>query len=132
MNVEFDSKGNMVMKADDEDRVFLQTLKDEDPDRFGTDAFMYEYLEEFVVNNDYDWTRPEYCGALTSAPMLAIYGPERRIRKGENPDYMNVVGSWDGFTRVQPVKSAWAFMDYQMASVQAQLLETGQAFWQKG
>jgi len=132
MIVEFDNAGNMIMKVDDEDRALLQTLKDEDPEAFGTDDFMYDYFEAFVANNEYQWTRPEYCGALTDAPMLAIYGKERELREGENTDFLNVVGHWDGITWIEDVEKAWAFMDYAVTSPQEQLLENGSAVWQKG
>jgi hypothetical protein len=132
MTVEFDDAGNMILKVDAEDRALLQTLKDEDTDAFGTDDFMFDYFEAFIANNEYQWTRPEYCGALTSAPMLGIYGKTRALKEGEDTDFLNVVGHWDNTTWIEDVEQAWAFMSYQVTSPQEQLLETGQAIWQKG
>ena len=132
MTVEFDNVGNMILSVDAEERALLQTLKDEDPDAFVTDGFMFDYFEDFIGNNEYQWTRPEYCGALTDAPMLAIYGTERALKECEDQEYLNIVGRWDNTTWVEDVEQAWAFMDYQVTSPQEQLLETGKSVWQKG
>ncbi len=132
MKAEFDTQGNMILHVDSEERSLLQTLKDEDPDAFGSDAFMHDWFEGFIGNSEYQWVRPEECGALTSAPMLGIYSEPRELREGENPEVLCLAGCWDGKTWVEDVEQAWAFMDYQVISVQEQLLETGQAVFQKG
>jgi hypothetical protein len=124
--------GDMKFTIDAEDRELLKTLEAEDPDHFKTDAFMYDWFESFVANNEYQWVRPEECGALTSAPMLGIYAKERELREGENTDFLSVVGHWDNKTWVQDVESVWAFMDYLVISVQERLMRDGEAVLTRG
>jgi hypothetical protein len=97
-----------------------------------SDNLMHEWFEGFIGNGEYEFTRPEHCGALTDAPMLAIYGKERPLKDSENVEYCMLAGVWDGQTWVMDVLECWAFMDYQIISVQQRLLDTGKAVFQSG
>jgi hypothetical protein len=101
-------------------------LQAEEPDNFQSDATMYDWFEAFIGNSEYSWVRPEEAGALTSAPMLGIYGPERELREGEDAAYLSLTGHWDNITWVQDVTASWAFMGYQIVSLQERLMETGE------
>lgn len=131
MQCEILADGDMRLFIDAEDSVLLQTLKDEDPDEFGTDAFMYNYFEHLTCNSEYEWIQAEEVGALTEAPMLGIYGEERARRDTDSP-YISVTGQWDDTTWVQDVLQCWAFMDYQIVSPQELLLESGEVFFTHG
>jgi hypothetical protein len=97
-----------------------------------SDDFMHEWFEGFIGNSDYAFTRPDYCGALTDAPTLGIYSKERPLKDSENVEFFMFAGAWDGQTWVMDVLECWAFMDYQVISVQQRLLDTGKAVFQSG
>lgn len=100
--------GNLKITADDSDRAALKEAFEDNPDSFDSDATMADLLEPLTCNTKYDWCNPEDIGALTSAPILCI-----RNQEGE-------------------IKDAWAFMDYQVRSVQHTLLHWGEATFQCG
>jgi len=67
-----------------------------------TDKAMYDWFESLVCNSELEWINPEDTGDLTSAPMLGIW----------RDDNMSV--------------ERWAFMDYQVRSVLADLRDKGE------
>jgi len=97
----------LILTVDEEERTELRAMREEDPDAFQTDATMYDALDDLVCNSDIDWGRAEEIGALTDAPILVVRE--------------------DG-----KIVEAYAFMDYQIKSVQDALVETGKAFFRKG
>jgi hypothetical protein len=132
MTAQILENGDLKLSIDAEDQALLRTLRAEDPDNFQSDATMYDWFEAFIGNSDYSWVRPEEAGALTSAPMLGIYGPERELADGEDPAYLSVTGHWDNITWVRDVMKCWAFMDYQVTSPQERLLENGEVIFTCG
>jgi len=104
---------------------------------FCSDDFMCEVFEQLIANCELTWSRPEYIGALTSAPILAIYGDERPLKKGEDPAYHYICGRWEDragtlrtWTR-DPVQ-AWGFMNYAIRSPQEDLFNDGFVIFQSG
>ena len=73
-----------------------------------SDQAMYDVFLPMLANSELDWINPEDCGALTSAPLLAILDS-------------------DGL----PIK-VWGFMDYQVKSVVNELLEKNFVTFVKG
>jgi hypothetical protein len=130
--------GDLEISLERGEKTMLRTYKRERPD-FDSDLFMYEWFMQFIGNSEYEFTRPEYTGALTDAPMLGIYGKARPIKAEEEDSmiYFNLAGAWEDSegvmqTWVMDVLEAWAFMDYQVISVQQRLLDTGKAVFQSG
>ena len=113
MNIEHKENGNIILHANKDDLVYLNELEANDPDMFDTDSTMCEFFEEFIGNSEWDWTTPEAIEALTDAPILATF---KYADDGGCPE----------------VLEAYGFMDYQVISLQRQLLEHGQAELQKG
>lgn len=118
--------GNLVLLADEETQAQLFIDRAENGD-FQSDDYMGDMLESVVCNSDLEWVRPEEIGALTDAPILGIRGDPRPLRDGENSDYLFLAGHWDGQTWVQDVIVAYAFMDYQIVSIQDVLADYGRA-----
>ena len=104
---------------------------------FGSDDFMFEVFERLIANSELDWAQPEYIGALTSAPILVIWGEERPVTPGEGPDYHYICGCWhdrDGVLKTwtrDPVQ-AWGFMNYGIRSPQEDLFNDGFVVFQSG
>ena len=122
--------GNLKLTISEEGRKQLAEEKAEDPD-FDSDSFMYDIMEGFIGNSEFSWVNPEDIGALTEAPCLGILGAEKVGEEGV------FGGSWEDEsgkfqTWSRPIESAWAFMDYQVTSVQEQLLDKGYAIFQSG
>lgn len=69
---------------------------------FDSDDSMYELLEPLVSGSELEWASPEDAGFLTDAPIL---------RDGER---------------------FWAWMDYQIVSLQRELAERGEAILKRG
>jgi len=124
--------GNLKITVDAEERKLLRQTRHEDPDHFQSDVFMHDWFEGFIGNSEYDWARPEYCGALTDAPMLAIFGEETQVPEGVDTSMIAHTGYWEGSHWYNPVEKCWGFMDYQVISVQEQLLEHGYAVFTSG
>jgi len=130
--------GNLHITASEDERRELLAVRTEQDgsetgDMFSSDNTMYDLFESLIANSELQWTRPEYCGALTDAPMLAIYGEEKEytVAKEEQANY-NIVGGWDDKTWYAPVVKCWAYMGYQVKSPQYDLLETGLAVFTAG
>jgi len=123
--------GDLKITADEQGKAELQEMKNERPD-FDSDAVMYDVLETVVANSELNWIQPEWVGALTDAPMLGVLSQERPLKIGEDAYRRSLAGHWDDKTWVQDVTKAWAFMDYQVRSVQQDLLEKGEAIFQSG
>lgn len=129
--------GNMELSITCREQRELRALKRESPDTFDSDSFMYDYLEDLTCNSELEWTQAEYIGALTSAPILGIYGEARPLQEGEDSDLLHVVGAWPDDagvhqTWVEDVLEAWAWMDYAVESLQGELLANRKAILTKG
>jgi len=94
--------GKLTITIDDEERDQLREAKTENED-FDSDAFMVDFLEPLTANSELDWTDAQFTGDLTDAPMLAIHDEDHNVTE------------------------RWAFMDYQVISVQQRLLDHGKA-----
>jgi hypothetical protein len=100
---------------------------------FGSDKYLYELLEPLVCNSELQWINPSDTGDLTSAPMLGILaGDDELVTKQEGPCGATYVGRWDGEDRYDPIVNRWAFMDYQVRSVQEELASKGLAIFTSG
>lgn len=113
--------GALVITADPEDLKRLKELKEEH-ENFVCDDVMYEVFERLVCNSELEWIDPADTGDLTDAPMLGILG---ETEKGLAVAGYKHVGFWDGYSRRCPILSRWAFMSYQVISVQEVLLRDG-------
>jgi hypothetical protein len=114
-----------------EQRLFAR-LKRKNPDRWDSADMMVELLEPVVRNSGLEWARPEWIGALTSAPILITLGESRRLRPGEVAGRGNrPAGRHGEGVFVHPIEFAWGFMDYQIESVQGRLLDRGWATFRK-
>jgi hypothetical protein len=102
MKAELLENGNLKFTVDSEERRLLRKLKSEDSINFHSDNFTQDWFEGFIANSEYDWVRPEDCGALTDAPLIGVN------------------------SRV------WGFMEYQITSPQVELLENGYAVFTSG
>lgn len=123
--------GNLRITFTEEERENLRAIKDEP--WFDSDNNLFDILEPLTCNSELEWSSPEEIGALTSAPILATFGEERPLRPDEEAGRGNrLVGNNGRETLVQDVAQAWAFMDYAIRSVQQDLLEKGEAVWQRG
>lgn len=127
MQVTILDNGDLQITCDEEEQAELQQDMADNPD-FVSESAMRAALEFLVTNHEYEWTEPAFCGALTDAPMLAIYGKERPIEPGEDPHFLNVVGRWHDAqgkltTWVADVEKCWAHMDYQLRSPLEDLAE---------
>ena len=116
---------NLVITIDDEERAELRELHDDDPDHFGTDDAMVDFLEPLVCNSELQWINPADTGDLTDAPILGILGDETTENKG--PYGAVHVGFWDGHARYNTIEQRWGYMDYQLRSPLQDLLDTGKA-----
>lgn len=118
--------------SDDTEFSSLREVKADRGDEFASDDVMYELFERLIANSELQWSRPEYIGALTSAPILAIYGEPRKLKLGENVKHFNLFGHWNNATWVQDVVKAWGYMNYQIRSPQEDMLKDGFVIFQKG
>ena len=71
-------------------------------EEINSDRAMYDWFEALVCNSELEWINPADTGDLTDAPMLGIWQDDR----------MSV--------------ERWAFMDYQVRSVLADLRDKGE------
>lgn len=126
MRYTYDSNTNgcLILRADSEERAMIKQLISEQGETTNAE---YDALEHLLANSELDWIRPEEIGALTDAPILGFREPEQELTADIDPDYVYVVGHWDGKTWYEPVRAAWGFMDYQVRSFLTDLVETGQA-----
>lgn len=91
----------------------LQTLRHVDPEFFVSDEAMCGAFEHMIADSGLSWTRPEYCGALTDAPILAYYGDDEIIPDGMDMACCDVAGYSDSNTWYRPVIKWWAYMQYE-------------------
>ena len=128
---------NLEFTLTEDGKRYLQECQLENPDGFMSDDFMYEFFKDLVCNDEYEFSRPEYIGTLTDAPILAIYDEERKIPSPQDHPaahddefhLWNRVTSNDEYT---PVWRAWAYMNYQVDTPQEELLRTGSCTWECG
>jgi hypothetical protein len=117
MLYKIEGKG-LVIKVDAEELERLRDQRAADPPAFVMDCFMYDLFEDLIANSDLEWIDPEtalrLCGDLTDAPTLGIWA--------------NECGDCDcpGCATL----TRWAFMDYQVCSVQGRLAAAGVATFQ--
>ena len=126
------ANGDLKIVASQECLRDLKERMASDPDSFDSDQLTHEVLSPLVENDEYEWTEPHYCGALTSAPMLAVYDVETPLPDGADPSYHRIAGHWEGKTWYTPVLKCWAFMSYAVTSPQRTLLENGHCIFQGG
>jgi hypothetical protein len=124
--------GNMKIVPSEFCKGDLAEALANDPDQFDRDDLMHDVLSPLVENGEYEWTRPEFCGALTSAPMLAVYGEEIPLPEGADSRYFNVVYSGRGATHYAPVEKCWGYMEYAITSPQREMLERGFCIFTSG
>lgn len=106
---------------------------------FDSDAFMHEFLEPLVTNDEYAWLHEGCTDDLTSAPMVGVLG-EEMPGPDDIEDALCIglvhVGRWHHNGRLrqmyQPVLKRWGYMDYQITSPQRELAETGECAWDGG
>jgi hypothetical protein len=125
MSITYEIKPHcLVLKADAETR---RELRENYPgEELHSDQAMHEVLEPLICNSELDWVYPEEVGALTSAPMLGLLGELNDHGPGR------LVGRWSGCCWYAPIEQCWAFMSYQVRSVVQDLVEHGEAVFQKG
>jgi hypothetical protein len=114
------------------DRAILRTVKEEEPERWGTRDCEQDFCEGLVCNSELDWGWPEECDDLTDAPMFRILeggdeqtAPLAELRKDRLGE-VNVGGDERGGL-YQAVMGRWAYMHYMLRSFLEDLLETGKA-----
>ena len=147
MKYYLDGNKNLVITADEEDRKILQSFKDdwEEQDRnFVSDDALYEALESLTCNSELMWSDALSINALTSAPILAIFGEDEEdiFASGEFTPPTNennyrcvgyrITGSNGKTVTGERILQAWAYMDYQVRSPQEDLLEYGKAVFTLG
>lgn len=98
---------------------------------------IYEALEPLIEQSEYEWCRPEWAGALTDAPMLAIFGEERPLPEGVTAaDLHWLKTTWSGpdvaECRYVPVEACWGYMDYALRDPLDELRDTGSCIWISG
>jgi hypothetical protein len=141
MQYHLDENKNLVITANEEDKKELQELKSEYDEKgmcFGCDDALYAAFENLICNSELQWSDASTIGALTSAPILAIFGEEIEIE----PDSTyrehgicygyQITGQDCNVFFGQKVVQAWAYMDYCVRSPQQDLLEYGKAVFQLG
>lgn len=120
MKYEIDPTGTtLTLIADEDDLNTLRQIK-ADPNfenHFDSDSGMWDFLESMLCNSDLEWVEPHETGDLTDAPMIGIYQDDDELPE-----------AFGG----RRVHSRWAFMDYQIISVQQRLLDTGKAVFVGG
>ena len=94
-----------ITKVEQED---LEEIYHAESDFFLCDACMYEFFALYLADTEFEWVDAEDIGALTSAPILG------------SRDHNDIV------------VEAFGFMDYAILSPLQDLMETGEAFWQRG
>lgn len=103
MHASIDRHGNTLkVTIDATEQEELRQLRTENPDAFQSNKILYEIFENLICNSEYEWIEAEEIGALTDAPILGIKD------------------------NTEKVVDAWAFMDYQVVSVQGRLADYGE------
>lgn len=120
----------LVLTLDPEERAAFAEAAEEPG--FDCDAAMHDLLEPLVCNSELEWVQPEWCGALTDAPILGITAEPQALFNAQSAEHHKLAGCWpddSGTSRlwVQPVVAAWGWMDYAVRSLQRELLENGRA-----
>jgi hypothetical protein len=90
------------------EQAILQTLREEEPDEWGTDKTELEIMEQTLCNSEWDWIQPVETGDLTDAPMIGI--------RDEN----------------EQVIERYAFMSYAVRSFLDDLADKGECRWEGG
>ncbi len=124
---------SLTITIDEEERGQLRELKQDSiesgHDKFGSDKAMHEFFEGYLANCELQWVQPEWCGDLTSAPMLGIMGDD--VVESEVKTFPAPYHGWreigfNGREKIfQPVLQRWAYMQYQVRSPLTDLLENG-------
>lgn len=114
-----DDKAKLTLIADECDLEALRQMKAEPQyeNQFDCDLWLCDFLEPLLCNSELEWIEPHETGDLTDAPMIGIYQGDDELPE-----------AFDG----RRVHSRWAFMDYQVISVQQRLLDTGKAVFVGG
>ena len=93
----------LVLAVDESERAELLELDE----TIHQDRTMCDFFDHLICNSELDWVRPEWTGDLTDAPMLGI------------------CEWWD--CEEPEVIERWAWMDYAVRSLLAELRDKGTA-----
>ena len=115
-------RSNLILTVDLETQEYLRE-EEQNNDDFHSDNFMFDFMEGFIGNNEYVWIAPETCGDLTSAPMLGILSEEEPLPEGAGQNGSGWVIS--GPNLGHQVTERWAWMMYQIQSLQGELAQKG-------
>jgi hypothetical protein len=110
-------KNGLKIKLDRGEKTRIKELKQERGEIHSTFA-MLDFFDHFLGNAEFNWIQPEQVCALTSAPMLGVYGyaNDEDMEKGEN----------------EIITEAYAYMDYAVCSPLEELLKYGEIFFEGG
>ena len=106
MRFELTERGDLRVSTEGNERQLLRRAKRRKD--FVSNDFLMELFGESLANEEYGWCQPEEIGALTSAPILCTRDEDGNVAE------------------------AWGFMDYALRSPQEDLLEKGEAIFQRG
>ena len=123
-------QSKLTISADAGERAELQSMRADESAFFDSDNTLHDFFESLVCNSELQWINAEQTGDLTSAPMLAILGQEKHA--AELPACHVLTGGNESSVFCQPILARWAFMDYQIKSPLADLLERGQCVFTGG
>ena len=133
--------GNLRLTASRELIDSLHESQESDPDYFDTTQHLWEVLEDLNNETDYEYCEPAWAGALTDAPMIAVFECEEKpLPKGlrvQAHAYYNTASEFhqkDGTISetYRPVAQCWAFMDYALRNPLEDMLSQGYSDWQAG
>ena len=107
---------NLVITADDEERETLLDQRKADSIAFEWDTTMYDLLGDLIANSELQWIDAGQAGYgdLTDAPMLGV------LENDGGDCQCDHCCMW----------TRWAFMDYQVCSVQGRLADDGRVVFQ--
>jgi hypothetical protein len=105
---------DLIITVDDEEQEVLLDQRAADPIEFGWDTTLYGLFDDLIANSELEWIEAGEAGQgdITDAPMLCVEG------------VANVGGTFVRAWR------RWAFMGYQVTTIQDRLAEDGLAVFQ--
>ncbi len=128
------NRRSLTIIADEQDRKLLREGWDNPGETdLDSDKALHEFFEGPLANSEFQWVQPEWCGDLTDAPILGLLGDD--VGESEVKTFPANYHGWreigfNGREKVfQPVLERWAFLDYQVRSPLADLLENGKVIF---
>lgn len=136
MQIELDKHERLIMTASPDERRYLLNVKERfqnDEENFDCDELLNELFSNFVMDPEkgelaagqedgeypvFEWAHAHEFGDLTDAPIIC-YRAYSALVSNTNAGEGTPLGRW-------------AFMDYQVVSVQELLLSHGKAIWLGG